>query len=221
LFSKGFISLLILKNFTIERNGRVLLSNLNLSVKEGEKVLIIGPNGIGKTTLADAIMGFHPFKGSLYLFNKKIEKPKDFKFLRKKIGYVFQNPDDQLFMPTVLEELTFGPKNLGMDEEEISKRVKEVTEKLQIKKLLNKSILALSYGEKRLVSIACVLTMNPSYLILDEPTNGLDERSWLKIKDFLITSEKGLLVITHDKELIEILRKAHWKIVELTQFSYQ
>jgi cobalt/nickel transport system ATP-binding protein len=134
------------------------------------------------------------------------------------VGYIFQNPDDQLFMPTVCEELAFGPQNLGFPQEEIEKRINQVLELLNIKHLKDRTTFNLSFGEKRLVSIGCVLTMEPEILLLDEPSNGLDLKNWRRVRDFLQTTEKAVILITHDKELIQSLR---WKVVYLTNLSLE
>jgi cobalt/nickel transport system ATP-binding protein len=120
-------------------------------------------------------------------------------------------------MPTVREELAFGPENLGLPAEEIERRIERVALKLGIKALLDKPVFELSYGQKRLVSIACVLTMEPPLLILDEPTNGLDRENWERVLSFLEKTPNAVLVITHDRELIRRLR---WRVVYLSELSF-
>ena len=177
--------LLEVKNLTVKRGNKTVLKNFNLSLGWGEKLILAGANGVGKTTLAETILGFIPFEGEIIFDGKPIKEKSDFKELRRRVGYVFQNPDDQLFMPTVREELAFGPENLGLPAEEIERRIERVALKLGIKALLDKPVFELSYGQKRLVSIACVLTMEPPLLILDEPTNGLDRENWERVLSFL------------------------------------
>ncbi|HID79632.1 MAG TPA: ABC transporter ATP-binding protein [Aquificales bacterium] len=209
--------LLEVKNLTVKRGDKTVLRNFNLSLGWGEKLVLAGANGVGKTTFAETVLGFLPFEGEIFFSGKPIRDKKDFRNLRKKVGYVFQNPDDQLFMPTVRGELSFGPENLGLPPGAIGERVERVARKLGIKRLLDKSVFELSYGQKRLVSIACVLTMEPQLLILDEPTNGLDRENWERVANFLKKTEKAVLVITHDRELINYLR---WKVIYLSEINF-
>ena len=203
------MSLLVLKNFSVTLKNKPILNNINFSLEPGEKVFITGPNGAGKTTLVEAILGFIPFEGELFFKNKLIKTKKDFQELRKNIGYVFQHPDDQLFSPTVEEELAFGPLNLGWNREKIRKKIEEILKYFRIEHLKTKNIYELSGGEKRIVSIACVVIMEPEVIIMDEPSNGLDEVNFKILIDFLKTSKKSIIVVTHDKELINELP---WKV---------
>jgi cobalt/nickel transport system ATP-binding protein len=143
---------------------------------------------------------------------KEIQKEEDFYRLRTSVGYSFQNPDEQLFSPSVEEELAFGPLNLDLPRDEVKRRIEKVLSLLEIEHLKEKVTFKLSGGEKRLVSIACVLTMEPSALILDEPTNALDEKHFFKLLQFLKGTDKSVLVITHDRRLI---RELNWKVYEL------
>jgi len=203
------MSLLVLKNFSVTLTNKPILKNINFTLEPGEKVFITGPNGAGKTTLVEAILGFIPFEGELFFKNRLIKTKKDFQELRKNIGYVFQHPDDQLFSPTVEEELAFGPLNLGWNREKIRKKIEEILKYFRIEHLKTKNIYELSGGEKRIVSIACVVIMEPEVIIMDEPSNGLDEVNFKILIDFLKTSNKSIIVVTHDKELINELP---WKV---------
>jgi len=191
------------KNFTVRRGGRIIFKNLNLTLFEGEKLILAGPNGVGKTSFVESLLGFVPFEGEFLFEGKPVKEEEDFRIVRRKIGYVFQNPDDQLFMPTVEEELAFGPDNLGWPPRRVKEKVEMVAQELNLQHLLNKNIFELSFGQKRLVSIACVLTMEPKVLILDEPTNGLDRENWKRVAEFLEKTTKTVLLITHDPHLVE------------------
>jgi len=203
------MELLRVENLTVEREGKTVLEDLNFLLHSGEKVFITGPNGSGKTTFVETIMGFiKPIRGDIYLFGKRVQSEEDFYRLRTTIGYVFQNPDHQLFSPTVEEELAFAPLNLGLERGEVESRIKKVLKIFGIEHLRKKITFKLSGGEKRLVSIACVLTAEPQALIMDEPTNDLDEYHFQLLLKFLKETPKALIVITHDERLLKTLR---WK----------
>ena len=121
--------LLEVRNLTVRRGNRTVLRNFNLFLGEGEKIVLAGANGVGKTTFAETILGFIPFEGEIIFEGKPVKGKRDFRELRKRVGYVFQNPDDQLFMPTVREELAFGPENLGLSRDQIAARVSKVAKK--------------------------------------------------------------------------------------------
>ena len=198
--------LLKLSNLSVSLKDQVVLKEINFVLSPGEKMFILGPNGAGKTTLIETIMGFVPIKeGEIRFKGKLIATEKDFWELRRSIGYVFQNPDDQLFSPTVEEELAFGPLNLGWDRAKVKERVEEILKFFGIEHLRKKNTYQLSGGEKRIVSIACVLTMDPEILIMDEPSNGLDEKNFRILVEFLKNTDKSVIVVTHDKELVKEL----------------
>jgi len=209
--------LLEVKNLTVKRGNRTVLRNFNFSLGWGEKVILAGVNGVGKTTFAETLLGFIPFEGEIFFEGKPVRVKEDFKELRKKVGYVFQNPDDQLFMPTVYEEWAFGPENLGLSRDEVAERVFNWAKKFRIEGLLDRPTFNLSFGQKRLVSIACVMTMEPLMLLLDEPTNGLDRDNWLRVAEFLKHFQRSAIVITHDRELIKFLG---WRVVYLSELDF-
>ncbi len=201
--------LLEIKNLWVRIQGRYVLKGINFRIKRGEKCFILGPNGAGKTTFIETLLGFIPFeKGEILFRGVPLLREKDFIGFRKRAGYVFQNPDDQLFSPTVEEELAFGPLNLGWDRKKIAQKIEEILDFFEISHLKEKSIYALSGGEKRLVSIACVLIMEPEILLMDEPSNALDEKHFELLIKFLKTTDKTVLVVSHDRDLINALK---WK----------
>jgi cobalt/nickel transport system ATP-binding protein len=188
------------------------LSAVNLEIKEGSRVGIIGANGSGKSTLLlmlDALL--FPDKGELTAFGVKLKEnlfddvdfTRDF---RNKVGFVFQNPEAQLFCPTVKEDILFGPLQLGINKQEAARRLEEAVGVLGIQDLLERPPHRLSIGEKRKVAIAAVLMVNPAVLILDEPTAGLDPLTTRHILDLLIRENKAgktIITATHDLHIIE------------------
>ncbi|MCS7232799.1 MAG: energy-coupling factor ABC transporter ATP-binding protein [Synergistetes bacterium] len=190
-----------------------LLSGVNLELFPEDKIGITGPNGAGKTTLAEIIMGFiTPQKGKLLFKGKELRDERDFYELRTKVGYVFQDPDDQLFCPTVFEDIAFGPLNLGLRGKELEDRVNGILSWLSISHLKDKITYKLSGGEKRIVSIGAVLAMEPEGLILDEPLNGLDERYSLKVESIIKGLNKAIILIAHDFSLLKRVCRRVYKL---------
>lgn len=196
-----------LQNISYAYSGEAEIFNgLNFSLKESDRIGIIGANGSGKTTLFSIIMGLITAqKGTVSLFERNCVKEKDFVQARKKIGYLFQDPDDQVFCPTVEEDIAFGPLNLGLKLEEVKKITDNITKQLGIEPLCKKITTKLSWGQKRLVSLAGVLAMNPKLLILDEPTASIDDNVIQKIKQCLQDKNYSLLVTSHDKQFLDEL----------------
>ncbi|HHN65554.1 MAG TPA: ABC transporter ATP-binding protein [Nitrospirae bacterium] len=187
-------------------NGKQVFSGLDFSMKKGEKVGLIGPNGAGKTTLFHLIMGLlRPSKGEIRVFGKPRKDEKDFHEVRRRIGLLFQDSDDQLFCPTVEEDIAFGPLNLGMDNREVQERVHETCKLLGLNGLEKRVTYRLSGGEKRLVALATVFAMRPECYLLDEPTTGLDMETTERIKGFLLEHAETYIIISHDPEIIEEL----------------
>ena len=182
---------------------RVVLENLNLKVRRGERVGLVGPNGSGKTTLFHLIMGLlRPSRGDIELFGRTRREERDFKEIRTKIGLLFQDSDDQLFCPTVAEDVAFGPLNLGKGREETLAIVEDVLARLGLEGFEERLTYKLSGGEKRLVSLATVLAMQPEVLILDEPTSGLDEGTVERLVHMLRTSDLTYLLASHNNDLL-------------------
>lgn len=185
-------------------NGREALKRVNLKVEEGESLGIIGPNGSGKSTLLLHLNGILRGSGEIKIFGLNPEG-KNLKEIRKKVGVVFQDPDDQLFSPTVFDDVAFGPINMGFKESEVEKRVEDALDKVGLRKLMDESPQHLSFGEKKRISVATVLSMEPELLVLDEPTSNLDPRSRREILNLLKGLEGTKIIATHDISAVEEL----------------
>lgn len=187
------------------------LSEIDLEVVDGDNLAVIGANGSGKSTLLQVMGGLrYPSKGR-FLFRetevseKSLRDNRTLKLFRKSVGYVFQDSDVQLFCPTVLDELLYGPLQLDIDEKEALDRAFEVMHMLNIEPLKNRPSYMLSGGEKKKVAIGSVLTMNPEVLLLDEPTNGLDPKTQCFLMELMLAlndAGKTLVVATHDLSLV-------------------
>jgi cobalt/nickel transport system ATP-binding protein len=181
------------------------LKDISFTVKTGECVGLIGPNGAGKSTLFMLLMGFfEPTKGAIQILNQALTK-KSRKQLRKKVGMVFQNPNDQLFSPTLWEDVAFGPFNLGYDQAEISRRVGETLESLGLLQLQNKPPHYLSFGEKKKAALATILSMDPEIILLDEPFSNLDPESCADILQIIQNYRKKhltMVIAIHDVDLL-------------------
>ncbi len=194
-------------SFSYPNSGRVL-SSLDFSLKKGERLAIIGGNGAGKTTLFHIMLGLlRPQTGTIRIFGKTVLKEADFFEPRLKIGLLFQDPDDQLFSPSVLEDVAFGPLNQGLSHKEARDIARKTLSELGILHLERRVPYELSGGEKRLVALATVLSMRPRVLLLDEPTVGLEKRALERLLRILKNYPlEALLVITHLPHLLsEIL----------------
>ncbi|MGB9680209.1 MAG: energy-coupling factor ABC transporter ATP-binding protein [Minisyncoccia bacterium] len=179
------------------------LNNANIRIEKGKNIAVLGPNGAGKTTLFLHFNGILKPKSGKILYNSKeiSYSRKEIVKLRKNIGIVFQNPDVQLFSATVYQEISFGPINLGYKEEIVREKVDNIMEKLNISYLKDKPTHFLSYGQKKIVSIADILVMEPEVIILDEPTAYLDIEhtdELIKLLDSLKEEGKTIIVSTHD-----------------------
>ena len=178
-----------------------VLKGISFSINDGEKVALLGLNGSGKSTLMLHTNGLLvPYQGKVFVKGISTDS-KSIKDIRKFVGLVFQNPDDQLFMPTVWDDVAFGPSNMKISKEEIDKRVRKALEMTGTLNLAHKSPFELSGGQKKAVSIATVLSMSPELLILDEPTSGLDYEAVENLVSILKNFSQAILLSTHDMEL--------------------
>ncbi|MEM2153953.1 MAG: ATP-binding cassette domain-containing protein [Nitrososphaeria archaeon] len=186
-------------------NGFHALKGVSVSINEGEFVAVMGQNGSGKTTLVKHFNGLlRPTRGKVYVFGEDSSKHTTAE-LCKIVGYVFQNPDHQIFSSTLLDEIGFGLRNLGYPEGEVVERVKSVLEKVDLKKSLTDNPHFMSMGERHRVAIASILVLEPKVLILDEPTTGLDYKRSLELMELIkrINEEgKTIILVTHDVNLV-------------------
>jgi cobalt/nickel transport system ATP-binding protein len=170
----------------------------------GKHIGLIGPNGCGKTTLLHLIKGLlRPQAGSIVVFGQEVRKEKDFVDVRQKVGLLFQNADDQLFCPTVLEDVAFGPLNQGKKPEEAIKTAHETIERLGLEGFEDRVTYELSGGSKKLVSLATVLAMQPRVLLLDEPTAGLDEKTKERLIHILTNLEITFMIVSHENDFLQ------------------
>ena len=198
------------------------LKDISLSVNHGDFIFFTGPNGCGKSTLFRLLNGLiFPTSGE-YLFDGHsitAESLKDNAFAKsfhKRLGYVFQNPDMQLFNPTVYDEVAFGPRQMNMAEKDVHQRVMQLLDYLNITQLKDRAPYYLSGGEQKKTAIAAVLALNPDVLIMDEPLNGLDDKSRHWVEDFLhnfSSSGKTILIATHESDLLKL---PHSRIISFT-----
>ena len=197
------------------QKNQVALSRIDLSITEGEITSIVGSNGSGKSTLLNIMCGLvFPTEGTIAykneLFNEKVLKDNRLnQQFRSSIGYIFQNPDAQLFCPTVFDELLFGPLQLGISKEGACHRAEEVMQMLHIDGLKDRPVYMLSGGEKKRVAIGAVLTSNPETLVIDEPVSGLDPKTRSFLIDLIFKlndAGKNIILATHHLELVSHLQ---------------
>lgn len=189
-------------DFSYEK-GEKVLKNINLDIEKGKKIVFLGENGSGKSTLFLIMNGLLKIdSGNIFLEGRKITySRKMLSELRKKVGIVFQDPEIQIFAPTVYQEMAYGLQNLNFSEEETEKRIMEISKELGIEKLLEKPCHHLSYGQKKRITLASIIVMEPEIMILDEPTAWLDTRNTEKIMEilnYLHEKNRTLIISTHD-----------------------
>ncbi|KJE35461.1 cobalt ABC transporter ATPase [Thalassospira sp. HJ] len=195
------------------RVGQNVLDRVSLTLDSGERLFLAGPNGAGKSTLLRILVGLiKPHAGEIRAFGTPRVTDAEFHDLRCRVGFIVQDPDDQLFCPTVIEDIAFGPLNLGASREEALAIVDEVLDQLHLKHLRERITHELSGGEKRLVSVAAVLAMKPDVLLLDEPTNALDEENMRRLEEILLGLPQAMILVSHDPHF---RRKLATRIIEL------
>jgi cobalt/nickel transport system ATP-binding protein len=187
-------------NFTYP-DGTRALEEINLDVYENETLGIIGPNGAGKSTLLLHLNGLLNGNGKVKIFGKAVSK-ENITLIRQKVGLVFQDPQDQLFMPTVYEDVAFGPNNLGIPKQEIDRKVSSALEEVGLLDKRDNLSYHMSLGEQKRLSIATVLSMSPEILVLDEPNSNLDPASRRHLINLLKSLKVTKVLATHDLEMV-------------------
>jgi cobalt/nickel transport system ATP-binding protein len=179
-------------------DGHQALYGVDLHVHRGERVALLGPNGAGKTTLVLHLNGILAAgRGSVEVCGLPVAKP-NLQEIRRRVGVVFQDPDDQLFMPTVRDDVAFGPANLGVRGSELDARVADALEQVGMGEYADRPPHHLSFGQRRRVAVATVLAMQPEILVLDEPSSNLDPASRRELADILVGLDVTVLMVTHD-----------------------
>jgi cobalt/nickel transport system ATP-binding protein len=178
-------------------DGTVALDGVDFSLSSGETVALLGANGSGKTTFALHLVGLLSGQGEISVRGLSVKK-RNFPEIRKRVGILFQDADEQLFMPTVLEDVAFGPLNLGLSEQDARQRAERMLARVGMSHVAGKAPYHLSAGEKRRVALAGVLAMEPEILILDEPTTFLDPPGQRELVELLRSLPQAKLLVTHD-----------------------
>ena len=182
-------------------DGNQALFGVNLSINQGERVALLGPNGAGKTTLVLHLNGIIPtMQGQVRVAGEVVDSKnaESIKSVRHKVGIVFQDPDDQLFMPTVGQDVAFGPYNAGLRGLELERAVKEALELVGMSEFIDRPPHHLSFGQRRRVAVATVLAMQPEILVMDEPSSNLDPAARRELAEIITSLDVTLLMVTHD-----------------------
>ena len=187
-------------SFSYEKSYPVL-EDISFRIDDGESVGLIGANGAGKSTLMKILLGLLPYEGEVSVDGVAVEK-KNLAQLRRKMGYVLQDSDNQMFMPTVYEDMIFAPRNYGMTKQEADDRVDEVLQQLGLEELKHRYNHKISGGEKRMAAIATILTMKPEIIIMDEPSTALDPVNRRTVINTVNGLEMTKLIASHDLDMI-------------------
>ncbi len=191
------------------RRGRVI-DQISLDIYAGDRIALTGSNGAGKTTLFHLMVGLlRRHSGNITAFGHQPVEEKDFIPVRAKAGLLFQDPDDQLFCPTVLEDVAFGPLNLGMSRDEAMETAHQTLKQLGMDGFEDRITHQLSGGEKRMVTLASVLAMSPELLLLDEPTNALDVKAKNRLLETLLELPQAMLIISHEQPFLDQICNRH------------
>ncbi len=187
-------------------DGTQVFRDLSFSIPEGDSVGLIGPNGAGKTTLLLHLNGILRGDGKIRIFSREVSD-ENLSRVRRDVGLVFQDPDTQLFMPTVFDDVAFGPLNMGLPQDEIGRRVHQTLGAVDMDAGAERPSHHLSFGEKKRVSVATVLAMAPRLLVLDEPTSNLDPGHRQQLIEILKGVSVTKLIASHDLEMIRVLTR--------------
>jgi len=181
-----------------------LLNDLSFQLKQGERIGIIGPNGCGKTTIFYLIMGLlKPFDGTINILGKTRTLEKDFAEVRANMGFLFQDSDNQIFCPSVEEEIAFGPLNFGYKGHQVKSMITEILDTVGLNGFEKRIPYTLSGGEKRRLALATILVMQPKIMLLDEPENGLDEDVVEKFVEILNQPGKSYIIISQNRQFLK------------------
>ncbi len=178
-------------------DGHPALRGVDLAIQEGERVALLGPNGAGKTTLVLHLNGILAGQGEVMVTGLPVTKP-NLREIRRRVGIVFQDPDDQLFMPTVHDDVAFGPANLGVQGHELEQRVHDALLAVGMEAYAKRAPHHLSFGQRRRVAVATVLAMQPDILVLDEPSSNLDPMARRELAEIIEQLRLTTLIVTHD-----------------------
>ena len=187
------------QNVSFSYENNVILDNISFEINQGESICLVGSNGAGKSTLLQLMTGLlSNYTGSITVENMPVVK-KNYNKIRTLLGFVFQDFDSQLFMPTIKQDIAFGLENLGFDN--IDQRVNNIAKMLNITDILNKPAFKLSGGEKKLASLGTILAIEPKCILLDEPTTGLDPRNRKVLINIIKNLDKTKIITTHDLDM--------------------
>lgn len=193
----------------------VVLDKVDFSLYPGERVALTGANGAGKTTFLHLLVGLKKAKGGeIHAFGQLRKEEKDFVEVRAKAGFLFQDPDDQLFCPTVLEDVAFGPLNLGKSRTDAINIARDTLVSLGMEGFEDRITHQLSGGEKRMITLAAVLAMDPDVLLLDEPSNALDRDARQRLLDTLLALPHAMIIISHDDDFLNQLATRRVRLVD-------
>lgn len=199
-------ALIELRQIAFGYHDRPVFDGVSFTLHPGERIALVGPNGAGKTTLLHLLVGLkRPSAGQVLAFGQERRTERDFQGVRTRVGLLFQDSDDQLFCPTVLEDVAFGPLNLGRSADEARSDAIQTLAHLGLSGFAERVTHRLSAGEKRLVALATVLAMRPEVLLLDEPTNGLDEATEQRLIEHLSELPQAMIMVSHDRRFLERL----------------